>query len=205
MSNTNDPDRELIARISQTLALLSQRQQLMDEWERQAAARETTQPTRPSITPRRRRAIALSIAAGLAICITAAYSSRHAHKQQTAAINETSEQTAPFRSAATTNDIAQLIAQENYTAALAAVDSQEKELQQEQQTIHTAANATLSEEEEYATLLRQEQIYQLQWLRIEALIGLNRTDEAHTLLSTFANNEGEHQQQAKQLLRSLGN
>lgn len=206
MSTTNEQDRELIGRISQTLALLAQRQQLMDEWERQSAAREgTTQPLRTPAPPRRRRAVVLTIAAGIAICISAVYTAHQAHKQQMATLNETLEQTAPFRSASTTDHIAALLAQENYAAALTAIDSQEQTLQQEQQHTTAATTTPLSEEDEYAQLLRQEQLYQLQWLRIEALIGLQRTDEARTLLYSFTNSEGEHQQQATTLLESLGN
>lgn len=210
MNDINEQDREWMERITHTLALLSQRQQLMDQWERQAAepsasrkgdaANANHQSTPPL---RRRQAIALSVAAALAICLTVSYTSRHAQEQQTAAASEKTGQAAPARGADPNDHIVRLLAQQDYAAALAAADSYEQELQPLSAATNPDATA-LSEEEAYYELLRQEQLYQLQWLRIEALVGLQRTDEATALLSTFAEREGDKQQQAKQLMESLG-
>lgn len=201
----NNADKVLEQHICQALGTLAQRQRLMDQWEQVARQREQqTAPkvacaARPVPAMRRRHLVPLGIVAALAVLITAGYGFYQASQQKVVCQQQLQ---APIRSASPTTDIALLIEQQDYQSALTAIDSEECALSA--QTQQTSAAGILSEEQEYAQLLLQDEAYQLRWLRIEALVGLERTSEAMTLLTAFAQEDGEWQQQAQNLLKCLG-
>lgn len=194
----NKADKELEQHICQALGTLAQRQWLMDQWEQQQVAAAVAVSPRPVVAARRHRFVPLGIVAALAVLITAGYGFYQARQQK--AVGQQQQLQAPIRSASPTADIAQLIEQANYQSALEAIVSQERALKAETQPMA----GQLSEEQEYAQLLLQDQAYQLRWLRIEVLVGLNRKDEAKTLLTAFVQEDGEWQEQAQSLLQCLG-
>lgn len=202
----NNADKVLEQHICQALGTLAQRQRLMDQWEQTARQQEQqTAPkvacaARPVAAMRRRHLVPLGIVAAFAVLITAGYGFYQASTRKAEYAQQL--QQAPLRSASPTTDIALLIEQQDYQSALTAIDSEECALSAQAQ--QTAAAGLLSEEQEYAQLLLQDEAYQLRWLRIEALVGLDRTNEARTLLTAFAQEEGEWQQQAQNLLNRLG-
>lgn len=60
-----------------------------------------------------------------------------------------------------------------------------------------------SERQEYLRSLNVNQEYELTWLKIDALVKSNRTDDALALLIVYVNKEGVHQNEAKELLKKI--
>ena len=127
-----------------------------------------------------------------------------------------------LRSASPTAYIAELIEEEQYATALEAINCEMGSMDEELQLASEAAGSCqgpsgeLSAQREAAEAERREQIeymralqadmsYELRWLQIRALVGLERTDEARTLLQAFVQDVGKLQDEAKNLLQCLGN
>ena len=127
-----------------------------------------------------------------------------------------------LRSASPTAYIAELIEEEQYATALEAINHEMGSMDEELQLASEAAGSCqgpsgeLSAQREAAEAERREQIeymrtlqadmsYELRWLQIRALVGLERTDEARTLLQAFVKDVGKLQDEALTLLQCLGN
>lgn len=68
----------------------------------------------------------------------------------------------------------------------------------------TAIDMTFSpERQEYMRSLNHNRNYELTWLKIDVLIKTGKIDDAIKLLTAYAEEEGVHQQEAKELLKNL--
>lgn len=60
------------------------------------------------------------------------------------------------------------------------------------------------EEREYLEQLQKVQAEELQWLKVRALLGIGRLNEATAILRQFASRDGEHHEEAIMLLQAMG-
>ena len=206
-------DVALEREICQAVGWWAMCQQLMDQWERQAEEREA-QPAakaRAAVAVRRHRPVAFGIVAGVAACLAAGYVVFRVQEYRSEPLavvqSVASGEEGQFRSASPTAYIGDLIEKEQYDAALEAINQEMGSMDEE---LQLAREADLSEEEqreqiEYMRTLQADMSYELRWLQIRALVGLERTDEARSLLQVFVKDVGDLQDEAKSLLQSLGN
>lgn len=69
----------------------------------------------------------------------------------------------------------------------------------------TCIDTSLSkEEQEYQRMVLNDQVYELKWLQIKALIGLGNIKEAKSLLQDYALQEGPHATEADSLYKEIG-
>ena len=219
MAEGQDPqfsaDVALERDICQAVGWWAMCRQLMDQWECQAEEREAAPSAQrkaaAAVAVRRHRPVALGIVAGVAACVAAGYVILRVqeYKSEPLAVVQSvaSGEEGPLRSASPTTYIAELIEEEQYAAALEAISREMGSMDEE---LQLAREADLSEEEqreqiEYIRALQADMSYELRWLQIRALVGLERTDEARTLLQAFVKDVGKLQDEALTLLQCLGN
>ena len=234
MAEGQDPqfsaDVALERDICQAIGWWAMCRQLMDQWERQAEEREAAPSAQrkaaAAVAVRRHRPVVLGIVAGMAACVVAGYVILRVqeYKSEPLAVVQSvaSGEEGALRSASPTAYIAELIEEEQYAAALEAINREMGSMDEELQLASEAAGSCqgpsgeLSAQREAAEAERREQIeymrtlqadmsYELRWLQIRALVGLERTDEARTLLQAFVQDVGKLQDEALTLLQCLGN
>jgi hypothetical protein len=97
-----------------------------------------------------------------------------------------------------------LLAKADYQTALERIDSLEEEIATKRIVLERAENARGAEEE---LTYKQEELNMkqegLSWLKVHALIGLNRKEEAIALLDKIRNSESEYKEQADSLYNVL--
>ena len=102
---------------------------------------------------------------------------------------------ASFKRYTAYSEITTLIETEDYTSALAYIEKAER----------VSANTDASTENQ--VLANNDSIsknlYELKWLKVLALVGLDRTDEAKSLLKEIKNIEGEFHDDIDSLLNNL--
>ena len=91
--------------------------------------------------------------------------------------------------------IAKLIDNERYAQALQAISVAEAD------TLPTDTTSAEAIESERAVIAMEQ--YRLRWLKIKALVGLQRYDEALPQLRQFAKEKGEYQSTANEMLKKL--
>lgn len=95
-----------------------------------------------------------------------------------------------------------LLLQENYKDALVLIEKEISELKAD--SCRIANDTTINEEVmEYQMLLVDEGNDDLKWMEVIALLGLDRKDEALTILDELRNKEGIYQEQAKSLYKRV--
>lgn len=94
------------------------------------------------------------------------------------------------------NDIEILLKNKNYEAALELIESEEKQVELIRFDNH---NQSSGEKHLYEQMLADSKTYQLQWLKIQALYGLNRYEEVIMLLENIRQVEGEYKKPADSL------
>lgn len=99
-----------------------------------------------------------------------------------------------------------LLAKADYQGALERIDSLEDEIATEQMTLEREKGARGAEGED-GIAYKQEELKlkqeELSWLKVQALLGLNRKEEAIALLDKIRNSESEHKEQADSLYNVL--
>lgn len=98
-----------------------------------------------------------------------------------------------------------LLAKADYQAALERIDSLEDEMATELMTLEREKDSRGAEQDRLAykqeeLMMKQEE---LSWLKVQALLGLNRKEEAIALLDKIRNSESEYKEQADSLYNVL--
>lgn len=107
-----------------------------------------------------------------------------------------------YRSGDNLSQIAALIQEEHYAEALRIIDEKEKDMYY---SSGMSLPATEEERErmEYEQEVARVTIYHLNWLKVYALMGLGRTDEALSVLDLLRKEEGIYQLKADSLYRLM--
>lgn len=113
-----------------------------------------------------------------------------------------------YRGSGSLQQIAGFINQRDYEKALAAIEMEEKTLRiQESELVDSISSATMNEERSEALNYEKNLLismgYDLKWLKINALLGVGRKDDAIALLKEFKRERGEHRIQADSLYKVL--
>lgn len=98
-----------------------------------------------------------------------------------------------------------LLVKGDYKAALAQIETLEEEIATEHMTIEREKDSRGAGQDELAyklELLKYKQ-EELSWLKVQALLGLNRKEEAISLLDKIRNSESEYKEQADSLYNVL--
>lgn len=98
-----------------------------------------------------------------------------------------------------------LLAKADYRGALERIDSLEDEIATELMTLEREKDSRGAGQDELAyklELLKYKQ-EELSWLKVQALLGLNRKEEAISLLDKIRNSESEYKEQADSLYNVL--
>lgn len=98
-----------------------------------------------------------------------------------------------------------LLAKADYQGALGRIDSLEVEIAMKQMEIEREKDSRGAEQDRLAykqeeLMMKQEE---LSWLKVQALLGLNRKEEAMALLNKIRNSESEYKEQADSLYNVL--
>ena len=98
-----------------------------------------------------------------------------------------------------------LLAKADYRGALERIDSLEDEIATELMTLEREKDSRGAEQDRLAykqeeLMMKQEE---LSWLKVQALLGLNRKEEAIALLDKIRNSESEYKEQADSLYNVL--
>lgn len=102
---------------------------------------------------------------------------------------------AVVRGGLVSDSIVKLIDNKRYAQALQAISVAEAD------TLPTDTTSAEAIESERAVISMEQ--YRLRWLKIKALVGLQRYDEALPLLRQYAKETGEYQSAAKEMLKRL--
>lgn len=102
---------------------------------------------------------------------------------------------AVVRGGLVSDSIVKLIDNKRYAQALQAISVAEAD------TLPTDTTSAEAIESERAVISMEQ--YRLRWLKIKALVGLQRYDEALPLLRQYAKETGEYQSAAKEMLKKL--
>ncbi len=113
-----------------------------------------------------------------------------------------------YRGSGSLQQIAGFINRRDYEKALVAIEMEEKTLRiKESELADSISSATMNEERsealDYERNLLISMGYDLRWLKINALLGVGRKDEAIALLKEFKTERGEHRIQADSLYNVL--
>ena len=111
-----------------------------------------------------------------------------------------SDYTDTFRGGTSFSEIEELIEKRNFTEALAQIEQKRIYLDKETEELSAISNA---ERREYDALLIKNKQDDLKWLKIYALIGLNRKAEAIMLLEELRSTDGSYRMAADSLYNSL--
>lgn len=94
-----------------------------------------------------------------------------------------------FRAGSDNSDLKLLLSQKKYDEALALIEQKNQELKKD--TLELIRNSTIDKDQiEYKLLFYRDQSDELKWLKAQALIGLNRFNDAFPLLNELRNSEG---------------
>lgn len=97
--------------------------------------------------------------------------------------------------------IIETLANGNFDIALAQINAKEQELETEKLQMNNEKDSVDSEEFSYMQEVFKVQTGELRWLKVHALIGLNRKDEAIVILDTIRQSESQYQAQADSLYK----
>lgn len=106
-----------------------------------------------------------------------------------------------YRGTFSTHEIQALMDQGEYDQSLVLIDSLEKNYRMEVMQYHQ--KDSLTEEEAYALQTNALAIYELEWLRIQALIANRQYEKAFKLLDKYRMQEGDCQEKADSLWHEL--
>lgn len=102
------------------------------------------------------------------------------------------------------SSIDDMLQQKCYEEALAYIDLESDSIRMD--SIDIVMNHTLDREElGREMMLIKERQNELKWLKVQALIGLNRLEETLTLLDSLRNTEGDYKRQADSLYHHISN
>lgn len=169
------------------------------------ASDNSSKPTSTWSIPR--YAITLSLAACLAIVIyVAPWATTSVEQPPLDALDIALPTLSEYRAGSTISaEIDSLMASQQYESSLAlieqALELSDKELAMLKESSSDGTDETLLYEEE----LIEANHYQLQWMRIYALVQLKRNKDAISALTQYVTIIGDHQVEAKQLLDCLKN
>lgn len=98
-----------------------------------------------------------------------------------------------------------LLVKGDYKAALARIEALEEEIATERMTIEWEKDSRGAKQDEvvYKLELLKYKQEELSWLKVQALLGLNRKEEAIALLDKIRNSESEYKEQADSLYNVL--
>lgn len=106
-----------------------------------------------------------------------------------------------YRGTFFTHEIQDLITQGKNEQALVLIDSLEENYKKEAMSYH--GKDSLTEEESYGLQANALAMYELEWLRIKALIGNKQYKEAFKILGKYRLQEGDYQEKADSLWNEL--
>lgn len=100
--------------------------------------------------------------------------------------------------------IAELINEEKFKEALASIELEQSQINDEFKIIMESSSESVNSERiEYETQLVENDLYELSWLRANALIGLKEYHKATEVLEQLLTKNGSHQKEAEELLKKL--
>lgn len=111
-----------------------------------------------------------------------------------------SDYTETFRGGTSFSEIEELIEKRNFTEALTQIEQKRIYLDKETEELSTISDA---ERREYDALLIKNKQDDLKWLKIYALIGLDRKAEAIMLLEEMRNTDGTYRMAADSLYKAI--
>lgn len=102
------------------------------------------------------------------------------------------------------SEIDELIVNKDYAQALTLIERAERELDEEEK-VATELNSSAEEQEpaEYERQEIEQRRDDLTWMKANALIGLNRKDEALKMLDNLRKGSGEYKEKAEALYNEL--
>lgn len=100
--------------------------------------------------------------------------------------------------------IAELINAEKYQEALNSIEQEQHQIKDELNiVIESSSDSDSNERIEYETKLIANDLYELRWLRANALVGLKKIQEATEVLEQLLKENGPHQKETRDLLKKL--
>lgn len=100
--------------------------------------------------------------------------------------------------------IAELINEQKYQEALYSIEQEMLQINDELNIIReSSSDSAASERIEYETKLVANDLYELSWLKANALVGLKNTQEATKVLELLLKENGNHQKDADNLLKKI--
>lgn len=194
-------DVALLRLTRKTMASLTEKRRLIEVWDNEENGTETVGRDVAASSSRRIRII--SVITGFAACLVLGFflvrniTSDSADRSESVSLPAVT--TTAVRSSLPSGDVAGMIEDGRYDAALERIGSEIAALDEERAAV-VADKAMDDEERQYTVGLIDSQLYDMQWMRIVSLEALGRRDEADDLLKDFVTVDGQYREEALRMM-----